>query len=173
MKKKAPWPTLPLQIKLYEIKSLQDVDCKAKEIVRFKFHTKDINRYDPRSICKDHCVRVYFPLIYETFHWPKDDPWRYCYNVSRLNDLISLVRTQKNSLQITTTQEATTRVAVGSYPMQDKGKKKIYENLEEEKSCKMREDSIMDKIDLIAEEKREKEIKIVGREKSRGYRKHN
>ena len=40
MRKKAPCPTLPLQIWFYDIKILKDVDEEAKEIVNFKFRTK-------------------------------------------------------------------------------------------------------------------------------------
>lgn len=97
-KKKVPWPTLPLQIGLYEIKSLKDVDVKAKDIVMFEFSTKDFNPYDPHSICKDHYVRVYFPWIHKIFHWPEEDLWRYCYNATRYNFPVNLVRTWKASL---------------------------------------------------------------------------
>jgi len=67
-KKKGPWPTLPLLIKLYEIKSLKDADVRAKEILKFKFKTKYFILYDPHNICKNHCARVYCPWIHEKFH---------------------------------------------------------------------------------------------------------
>ena len=73
-KKKAPWPTLPLQIWLYEIKSLKDVDVEAKEILKFEFGIKDFNLYDTHGICKNHCVKVYYPWIHGTFHWHEEDP---------------------------------------------------------------------------------------------------
>jgi len=42
-KKKPPWPTLPLHIRLYEIKNLKFADTEGKEIVRFEFGTRDFN----------------------------------------------------------------------------------------------------------------------------------
>ena len=42
-KKKSPWPTLPLHIRLYDIKNLKFANVEVKEIVRFEFHTKDFN----------------------------------------------------------------------------------------------------------------------------------
>lgn len=111
-KKKAPWPDLPLQIGLYEIKSLKYADVEAKEIVGFEFSTKDINPYDPHIICKDHFVRVYFRWIHETFHWSKEDPWRYCYNASKLNDPVSIETYWKDALKKTIAHKETTITAI-------------------------------------------------------------
>lgn len=46
-RKKAPWPTLPFQIGLYEINSLKDVDVKADDLKRFGLDTKSFNLCDP------------------------------------------------------------------------------------------------------------------------------
>jgi len=67
-RKKAPWPSLPLRIGFYEIKSLKHVDGRVKDIVSFEFSTKDYNLYDPHGIGKNHCVKVYYPWIHGTFH---------------------------------------------------------------------------------------------------------
>lgn len=149
-KKKVPWPTLPLWTSLYKIEILKDSYVKDKDIVKFEFDTKDFNPYDPHSICKDHCTQVYILWIHETFHWLKDDHRRYCKNASRLNDLVSLARNWKVSLQTSTTLEATTIIAEGNNPVQDKGKRKITLNPEGEKSCKMNVDPIMEKETLVA-----------------------
>jgi len=50
MRKKAPWPTLPLRIGLYEIQSLKDVDAKVEDLKKFEFGTNDFNPYDPHCI---------------------------------------------------------------------------------------------------------------------------
>lgn len=91
--KKAPWPTLPLQIGLYEIKNFKVSNVKEKEIVKFSFGTQDFNLYDLGGICKDQCVRVYFPWIGGAFHWLEEDPWRICYNASKICELVTLAGT--------------------------------------------------------------------------------
>jgi len=106
-KKKAPWPTLHLKIRLYEIKNLKVIYVEAKEIMRFEFGTKDFNLFHSHNICKDHCTRVYFLWISGAFHWPDDDPWRYCYNASRLNEPVSLARTSQASPQTAVAPKAT------------------------------------------------------------------
>jgi len=49
-RKKESWPTLPLQIGLYEICILKDVDVKTEELKKFGFGTKIFNLYDPNYI---------------------------------------------------------------------------------------------------------------------------
>ena len=89
-RKKAPWPALPLRIGLYEIKRLKDADVKAKDIEKFEFGTKDYNPYKPHCICENHYAKVYYPWIHGTFHWASEYPWRYCYNSSKHNELVSM-----------------------------------------------------------------------------------
>jgi len=48
-KKKAPWTTLPMQIRLYAIKNMKVVDIKGKAIKKFSFGTLDFNMYTIRS----------------------------------------------------------------------------------------------------------------------------
>jgi len=97
-RKKAPWPSLLLWIGLYEIQSLKDADAEAKDIKKFEFFTKIFNPYDPHCICMNHCVKVYYPWIHGPCHWPEEDPWRYCYNSSRLNQSINMAIEWKASL---------------------------------------------------------------------------
>jgi len=84
--KKAPWSDLPLRNGLCEIKSLKDEDVEAKDLKKFEFGTEDYNPYNPHYICKNHCAKVYCPWIHGTFHWEKEDHWRYYYNSSKLNE---------------------------------------------------------------------------------------
>jgi len=35
-------------------------------------------------------VRVKHPWIHRACHWPKEDPWRYYYHFSKLNELVSI-----------------------------------------------------------------------------------
>ena len=42
-RKKAPWPTLPLWIGLYEIYTLKDADVEAEDLKKFGFDTKSFN----------------------------------------------------------------------------------------------------------------------------------
>ena len=59
-KKKAPWPILPLQIRLYVIQSLKEADAEVVDFRKFKFGTRSFTPYDPHGLCKDHYVRVYY-----------------------------------------------------------------------------------------------------------------
>lgn len=90
-KKKAPWPTLPLWIGLYDIQNLKDVEAETKEFKRFTFDTRSFNLYDLHCLVKDHFARVQHPLIHGACHWLEEDPWRYCYHFSRINELLSIV----------------------------------------------------------------------------------
>lgn len=46
-KKKAPWPTIPMKIGLYEMKNLKVVDIEGKAIEMFSFSTRDFNHMSP------------------------------------------------------------------------------------------------------------------------------
>ena len=59
-KKKAPWPTLPLQIELYEIWNLKHVDVETEKIKKYPFDAQSFNLYDPHCIVKYHYGRVQF-----------------------------------------------------------------------------------------------------------------
>jgi len=67
--------------------------------------------------------------------------------------LVNLARTWKASLKTATTPEETT--TKGRNPVQDKGKRKIAENQEGKKRCKMKVDPILEKEALVVEAKRE------------------
>lgn len=86
IKEKVPQPSLPLWIRLYEIQNLKHAEAKIEEFKRFTFGTRSFNPYDPQCLVEDHYVRVYHPWIHEACHWPKEDPWRYCYNYLRINE---------------------------------------------------------------------------------------
>ena len=59
-KKKAPWPTLPLWIGLYEIQNLKYAYVKIEEFKKFTFNMRSFNPYDPHYIVKDQFMRVQF-----------------------------------------------------------------------------------------------------------------
>lgn len=99
---KAPWSTLPLWIGLYKIKCLNDAYVEAEEIKKYEFGNKDYNSYDPYEIFKNHCARVYYPWIHGACHWEEEDPWRYCYNHSNLNEPVSISIEWNTTLQATT-----------------------------------------------------------------------
>lgn len=89
-KKKAPYPTLSLQIGLYEIWNHKHVDAKMEEFKRFNFGTRSFNPYDPHWFVKDHYARVQFPWIHGACHGAEKDPWIYCQSFSRLNELVDI-----------------------------------------------------------------------------------
>lgn len=70
---------------MYEINILECADVEAKELVKFEFNTNDFNLYDPHDICKNHCVKMYYPWIHGTFHWHEEEPWRYYYKDSKIH----------------------------------------------------------------------------------------
>ena len=134
---------------------MKDVDAKVKDLEKFEFGTKDFNPYDPHCICKNHCAKVYYPWIYEACHWVEEDPWRYFYNSSRLSELVSMVEEWKATLQAVAPYEATTiMTVVSNKPMQYKGKRKIVKSAEAEKSYKLKEDTLVEKVALEIEAKR-------------------
>lgn len=93
MKKKAPWPNLPMQIGLYEIKNMKVMDTEGKVIDKFTFNSQDFNLYDPCGIYKDHCAIIHFQWLIGTFQWQEEDPWKNFYNASKTHKLASFVGT--------------------------------------------------------------------------------
>ena len=59
-KKKAPWPNLPLQIELYEIRSFKHADVEVEEMKKYPFDVRSYNPYDLHCLLKYHCMRVQF-----------------------------------------------------------------------------------------------------------------
>ena len=47
--------------------------------------------YDLHGLYRDHCARVYYSWIHGACHWLEEYQWKYCYNSSRLNELVSMV----------------------------------------------------------------------------------
>lgn len=82
-KKKAPWPALPLQVALYEIKNMKDANTEDKEIEKFSFGHLEFNSYDPRNVCEQHCERIHFQWPINTFYRPKEEEIKNCYNPSK------------------------------------------------------------------------------------------
>jgi len=85
------------------IGSFKEVDAKVVVFNNFKLSTKNFNPFDPHGFCKDHYARVYYSWIHEACHWPEEDPWRYCYNSSRLNEPINMAVEWLEALKETTT----------------------------------------------------------------------
>lgn len=150
---------LSTRIGLYENNSLKYVDAEAKEISKYEFGTRDYNPYDRHNICKNHCARVYYPWIHGAFHWANEDPWRYCYNHSKLNEPVNIATKWKASLQAITSHEATTIETISNKLMQDKGKRKIFENPKADQSYKFKEVPLIEKEALESEAKRKECIK--------------
>ena len=103
-------------------------------------------------------------------HWLKEDLWRYCYNSSRTNELVSIAVEWKLALYTAAPQDETTTTEVKNKPVQDKGKRKIVEIVEAEKSYKIREDPLVEKVALEIEVKkshRERRVEQRKREKER------
>jgi len=67
-KRKEPWPMLPLRIGLYVIQSLKEANSKVEVFKKFKFYNKSFNPYDLHGLCRDHCLRVYYPWIRGACH---------------------------------------------------------------------------------------------------------
>lgn len=88
-KKKAPWLTLPLWIRLYEIHKHAYV--KVEEIKEYPFEAQTYILYDSHFFVKDHCVRVHFRWIHEACRWLDEDPWRYCHSLSKPNELVGII----------------------------------------------------------------------------------
>lgn len=130
--KKAPWPTLVLQIGLYKICTMKYVDVQTGNLKKFRFETKSFNSYDPHCICKNKCVKMYFAWFHGVCHWPKEDPWQYLYNSYRLNEPNNMPIERKMELHAAAPQEATTATTVSSKPPQEKIKRNITESAEVE-----------------------------------------
>lgn len=121
---------------------------------KFKFDTKVFNSYDLDGLCKEHCMRVYYPWIHGACHWLEEDPWRYFCNSSRLNEAVSMVLEWLATLKVAAPQGATTIATKRNKPTPDKGNRKIYESTEVEKSSKFKEDPLVERVALEIEEKR-------------------
>ena len=89
--KNAPWPALPLRIGLYEIQNLKHVEAEMEQFKRFAFNNRSFNPYDLHRLVENQCTRVYHPWIHGACQRPEEDPWRYCYNLSRLNEPVRMV----------------------------------------------------------------------------------
>lgn len=82
---------LPTRIRFYMIRSLKESDVGVVDFKKFKFGTKSFNLYDPHGLCRDPYARVYCSWINGACNWPMEDPWRYCYNSSRLKEPVKIV----------------------------------------------------------------------------------
>ena len=59
---------------LYTIGSLKEADAKVVDFKKFKLGTRSFNPYDPHGLCRDNCVRAYYPWIHGACHWTEEDP---------------------------------------------------------------------------------------------------
>lgn len=122
-----------------------------EEFKRFTLGPRSFNPYDPHFLVMDHCTRVKHPWIHEVCHWPKEDPWRYFYHFSRLNEPANIVvewlakKKPAKSLAI----------ADGSRPVDDKWKRKVVDSAEAEQSYKFKENPLVMKVTLENEAKRQ------------------
>lgn len=154
-KKKAPWPAVLLCIGLYEIRSFKHVDVEAEQMKKYPFDLQSYNLYDPHCILKDHCARVQFNWIHRACHWVEENPWRYCYNSSRLNELVDFTVEWLVEQRATASRRAlkATTVAEVNIPVCHKGKRKVSHHMEEEKSLKFQADPLVEKSTMTVEEK--------------------
>lgn len=116
-------------IQLYTIGSLKEADGKEEEFKKFKIGTRSFYPYKPHDLFKDHCATMYYPWINGACHWREEDPWRYCYNSSKLNELVSFTMESLTKLKV-----VAIIVVASSKPMQDIGKREIGEDKETEQS---------------------------------------
>lgn len=112
-----------MKVGLYGINNLKIIDSEGKEIENFAFGTLDFNPYDPRGICRDHCVRIHFQWLSETFHWPNKDLWKDFYNASKSHKPVTSAGTSQVTVQKKSTREAVPEE--GRNPAQDKDKRKV------------------------------------------------
>lgn len=73
IRKKAPWPTFPLRIGLYELKIHKAEITEIQEMHRLHFVVKDIHRFDPRRVCKQHCDNISFAWVYSSISTIEDE----------------------------------------------------------------------------------------------------
>lgn len=146
--------TLPLWIGLYEIGTLKYVDVKTEDLKKIRFGTKRFNPYDPHGICKSHCAKVYYPWIHGVSHWSEEDPWRCCYNFSRLNESINMAIEWKAPLQAVALEEETIIAIMSSKPIHDKSKRNISKNVEANQRYKFKRDPLFERVDLEIDAKR-------------------
>lgn len=118
---------------MYEIHSLNHDEAEMEEFKRFTFGTRSFNPYHLHFLVENHFARVYHPWIHSACHWPKQDPWRYCYNYSWINELVRVVVEWLGVHKATTSQRAATSTTIeGSRPVHDKGKRKVVDSAEAE-----------------------------------------
>jgi len=142
-KKKEPCPTLPFLIRLYKIRNLKHADAKIEEFKKFPFSTRSFNQYDPHCFVKDHCVRVQFLWIHVACHWVEEDPWRYCHSFSKPNESVGIT-VEWLSKQCEAASKRPPAVEV-NIPARDKGKRKILDRVEVEKSYKFKANPLAQK----------------------------
>jgi len=69
-------------------------------------------------------MRVQFQWIHRACHWGEEDPWRYCYNFSRPNELVGItVEWLTKQHEATSRRAPTTTAAEVKILACDKGKR--------------------------------------------------
>lgn len=101
---------------------------------KYPFDLRSYNPYDLHCRVKDHYARVQFNWIHVACHWAKEDPWRYCYNSSRVNEPVGFVvewLAKKHEAAPRRALEATIAIEVNIL-VRNKGKRNIVDQMEEE-----------------------------------------
>ena len=110
-----------------------------EEIKKYPFDTRSYNPYDPHCFVKDHCARVKFQWIHGACHWAEEDPWKYSHNLSKPNELVSIVVEW-----LAKQREATVAVVAEVNILAcNKGKREIFDRAEAEQSYKFSVDPLV------------------------------
>lgn len=133
------------------------MDVEAEQMNKYPFVLQSYNLYDPHCLVKDHYMRVQFNWVHGACHWAEEDAWRCCYNSSRLNEPFNftvewLAKQHEPTYQRAPEVATTVEVKI---PVRDKGKRKIFDRMEEKKSYKFQADSLVEKASMPIEEKRQ------------------
>lgn len=84
-RKKDPWPTLPLCVKLYELKSLKEANFEIRQLNLLHFGMMNFHIYDPRKVCKKNCDKIQYTWPYGLMDIPEDEKFKNWYNYLRKN----------------------------------------------------------------------------------------
>lgn len=83
MSNKSPWPIFPLQIGLYELKNLKEIEVDIKELNSLTCDRMSFHQYDPRDVWKQHFEKMRYTYPYEFFSWEDEENTKNRYNVSK------------------------------------------------------------------------------------------
>ena len=72
-RKKAPWPTFPLRIILYELNIHKAKSVEIKELDRLHIVVKEFHGYDPSRVCRQNYERNGFNWGYSSMSTTEDE----------------------------------------------------------------------------------------------------